>query len=112
MPLVKVSRYRMGEPNGSLEVRGVKLVPQGIDAPLEPIAMSRFMAESADDWFPVEPSLSKRPTDADGYIHVPPSELYAYLKAFAAINSRGYSSVVAEPDHFSPDYRPEAWDKK
>lgn len=111
MPLIKVSRYHIGKPDGSLEVRGGKLVPFGIESPLEPIVMSRFLAEAADDGFPVEPSLSKRPTDERGYITVPPSELYAYLKAFAIRNSSGYSSVVAEPDRSAPDYKPESWEK-
>lgn len=111
MPLVKVSRYHIGKPDGSLEVRGGKLVPLGIESPLAPIVMSRFLAEAGDDWFSAEPSLSKRPANADGYIVVPPSELYAYLKAFATINSSGYSTVVAEPDRSAPDYRPENWEK-
>jgi hypothetical protein len=112
MPLVKVSRYNISKPDGSLEVRDGKLIPLGIELPLAPIVMSLFRAEAADDWFPVEPSLSKRPTDERGYITVPPSEVHAYLKAFAAINSGGYSSVGADPDPFAPDYKPEAWDNK
>lgn len=109
MPLVKVSRYHTGEPDGGLEIKGGRIVPFGGNKPLEPIMMSLFLAEAGDDWFPVEPSLSKLPANEEGYILVPPTSPHAYLKAFATINSSGYSSVVAEPDRSSPDYKPEDW---